>query len=191
MIDFFYSDPHFAHKNIIQHSSRPFSSVEDMHQFLIDAYRRTVGPNHMVLWTGDCSWDFDLLKLILSDLPGRKGLVRGNHDKSSQKMATVGFDFVVDELVLDLCGVPGLVSHYPPKNAKDVNRAYDIRYLDRRPVPQKGTVVIHGHTHESAAIFKNDNGGYQKRIHVGVDAWDFSPAPFSSVVALAHTVTRR
>lgn len=186
MIDFFYSDPHFGHANIIKHASRPFRDVFEMDQALIANYCEVVSERDMVLWCGDCTWDLMQLQDLLHRLPGRKGLVIGNHDKSPAAMARCGFDFVTNRLVVDLDGVSGLVSHYPPHKAKYLHSAYDDRYADRKPKPGKGVVVVHGHTHEPTAVV-----GSQKRVHVGVDAWNFAPAPFESVVALAKRVSGR
>ena len=191
MIDWFYSDPHFGHANIIKHAGRPFADVDKMGWELIHRYEGRVGGSDMVLWCGDCAWDLDLLRDVLARLPGRKGLILGNHDKSARKMARCGFDFVAREIEIDLGGVPCIVSHYPPRNARDTNRQHDTRYLDRRPVPPKDAVVIHGHTHEAECVFPANGGGWEKRIHVGVDAWDFAPVHVSAVTGWAGRITGR
>ena len=50
-----WSDTHFFHKNIITYAMRPFDSLSDMHDTLIRNYIHVVGPDDIVIWTGDIS----------------------------------------------------------------------------------------------------------------------------------------
>lgn len=188
MFDFITSDPHYGHKNIIGFCDRPFKDVNEMNVELVNRYNKVVGPNDSVLWVGDCTMGmkFSLFKsTIMDNLHGRKFLVRGNHDPKTQKCLDWGFEGVADELWLDLEGTPALVSHYPPKGAKDSHRDADTRYWDRRPEARQGVAFVHGHTHEAEATFRGE-----KRIHIGVDAWDYTPARISDVVELAHEMVK-
>ena len=53
MIDWFYSDPHFGHRNIIDYEHRPFRDAEEMNRMLIHRYNRMVKPDDVCLWMGD------------------------------------------------------------------------------------------------------------------------------------------
>jgi calcineurin-like phosphoesterase family protein len=53
MTIFVTADQHFSHKNIIQYSSRPFSSIEDHDEALITAWNETVSDNDTVYHLGD------------------------------------------------------------------------------------------------------------------------------------------
>lgn len=181
MITHFYSDPHFGHANIIKHAARPFADLEDMDAQLCHNYRAAVSETDFVLWLGDCSWRLPALRDLLQDLPGRKALILGNHDGSARKMAGLGFECVAERMWLDLDGVPALACHYPPHKVSYTGRAFDVRYANLRPRLGKGQVCIHGHTHEKQRTF-----GKQRRVHVGVDAWDFAPASWHAVAALAR-----
>ena len=50
---FFTSDTHFNHKAIISYCSRPFESVEEMNDRLIDNWNQVVKPNDTVYHLGD------------------------------------------------------------------------------------------------------------------------------------------
>ena len=53
---FFTSDTHFDHKNIIRYCNRPFSSIEEMNNFLIKRWNATVGPDDTVFHLGDVTF---------------------------------------------------------------------------------------------------------------------------------------
>ncbi len=177
----FYSDPHFGHANIIKHAKRPFADVNEMDAALFDNYQMAVGPNDCVLWLGDCTWRVGKLGALLSKLHGRKALVLGNHDGKPRRMAACGFEFVADRLWLDLDGVSAIACHYPPRSSKRTPPKHDSRFIERMPEIGQSQIGIHGHTHETGRTF-----GTQKRVHVGVDAWGFAPAPWDEVAALAR-----
>ncbi len=176
MFDYFYSDPHVGHKNIIGYCNRPFSSIAEHDAELVKRYNAKVSPGQTVLWVGDAFFCApNRAKDIMQCLNGNKVLVQGNHDKSPTRMLEIGFSWVVPaQLILQIKGVTCIVCHYPPANSTE---RYDERYLDRRPKPAKGELVIHGHSHEKTKRVDN-------RIHVGVDAWDYAPVSWAEVEAL-------
>lgn len=177
----FYSDPHFGHANVIGYCKRPFSSPDEMRAAMVARYNDVVGPGDWCLWLGDCFLGYGEpeARALLSEMNGVKALVLGNHDKSKAWMARVGFVFVVDHLQMHIGGRKVLACHYPYADA--VEGGPDPRYLDRYPARQKGQVLLHGHTHSA----RRRHGA---TVHVGVDAWDYGPAPFAEVEALVRAV---
>ena len=176
IIDFFTSDPHYGHRNIIQHCQRPFADVDEMNRELIKRYNDRVGTNDVVLWCGDCFFcRVTVANDIMSQLNGKKLLVRGNHDRGAASMSKLGFDLVLDECIIDIDDQTVRIKHYPYAGSTP-----DTRYLDRRPPKIKHEMLIHGHTHSSEKM----NG---KQIHVGVDSWDYAPASFDEVRELVKS----
>ena len=175
MINAFYSDPHFGHKNIINLSARPFANIEHMHQELITRYNQVIAPHDVVMWLGDCAFCKPTkLKNILDGLNGKKILVRGNHDKSHAVMSALGFDVVMDECFMTIAGRSCRLKHFPYLDSEPPGIKRDDRYANKRPPRIAGEILIHGHTHSKRRMFKNS-------IHVGVDAWDFRPVLFSEI----------
>ena len=180
-IDAFYSDPHFGHKGVIEFCSRPYADRDEMNEDLIKRYNEVVPEDGTCVWVGDCFFlNQELAKQIMRRLNGTKILVRGNHDDKPHKMVERGFHLVTDELWLDIAGYPCRVNHFPPAGYSS-----DARYNARRP-PWSPHVLIHGHTHANWKVETKGKG--KKMLHVGVDAWDYAPAPYSEVEKLVKAM---
>jgi len=79
---FFCADSHFGHANILKYSKRPFSSVGDMDEALINNWNNLVKPNDTVYHLGDFAFlPYFNIKQIANRLNGTKHLILGNHDK--------------------------------------------------------------------------------------------------------------
>lgn len=104
------ADTHFNHAQIKTYCQRP----DNFTDLLIKNWRRTVQPNDLVMHLGDvfigpsAGW-----KDIYPQLPGRKVLVRGNHDRnhSCTWWMENGFDFACDTFVFRHV----LLTHEPAK----------------------------------------------------------------------------
>lgn len=167
---FFSSDHHFFHKNIIKYENRPFGSVEEMNRVMIENWNSVVKPEDIVYYLGDfafCSKQW--IAKLLSQLNGKKILIKGNHDKGTSWYKENGFESVHDTLEIKIGKHKVLLSHYPykPSEAELKNITYDIRYLDRRPI-NRGQWLIHGHVHGSWKIRGN-------MICVAVENWNYTP----------------
>ena len=182
LFDAFYSDPHFGHAKMAE--MRGFDSADAMDDALARLYRLSVTADSTVLWCGDVQFfrgrARERTAALLASLPGRKVLLRGNHDwgKSLRWWASVGFDLVLDgEVHMEIAGCPVTACHLPYAGTAHAGRGRDDRYADRRPVRRKGEALIHGHTH-------SDRRRQDSQIHVGCDAWGLAPAPAREVAAM-------
>lgn len=80
---FFTSDQHYFHKNIISYTNRPFVSVEEMNEVLIENHNKIVKPKDTIYMVGDfCFTDKENTIKLINRLNGNKYLVHGNHDKN-------------------------------------------------------------------------------------------------------------
>ncbi len=177
--DFFISDPHFGHANVIGYSNRPFADVDEMDRELVARYQAVVQPHHTVLWLGDCFFCRpERAAEILAALPGRKILCRGNHDRSAAAMSRMGFDLVVDSVTLHIAGHTVRACHFPYKGTSTAEVAPDDAEHPW-PTPRHGEVLLHGHTH-------SPHRRRDRQIHLGVDAWDYRPVALREVEALVR-----
>lgn len=169
----FTSDWHLGHAKVIEFEKRPFGSVDEMNQALIENYQKKVQPQDRVFFLGDLSFTtFLLTHNLVQPLKGAKFLVQGNHDRLSEaQYRKMGFQIVAQEMVLDLFGRFIKLSHFPrlPTDEALRNDPHEMRYLDRRP-PHDGRWLLHGHCHG-----KNRLNPLTKSVHIGVDAWDYGP----------------
>lgn len=80
---FYIADNHFFHKNmVIRMDKRPFNSVEEMNEHMIEKWNSRVRKNDEVVILGDFSFgNIEQTSKLLNRLNGRLYLIRGNHDK--------------------------------------------------------------------------------------------------------------
>lgn len=177
----FTSDPHYHHKKVIGFCGRPFATVEEMNEALIERWNECVRPEDTVYVLGDfCFGGAGKQSEILKRLNGYKILIKGNHDERAHKMLKYGFDEVHYEM---LTHIPGLgkvrLSHYPYGPTNIFWRllfwwkGWDLRHLDWRP-KDTGDVLLHGHVH---TVWKVKG----RQINVGVDCWDYRPVSVDTI----------
>jgi len=169
---FLVSDTHFYHKNIINYCKRPFSSVEEMNNFIIQNWNNTVKKDDIVYHLGDFAigWDKsfktkkECYKNLMSKLNGKKYLIRGNHDKETiQFYKDIGFIEVYDYFVLD----NNLLIHYPfeNKNLKIFEILNNFNYKNYEN-------VFHGHIH-------NRNTNIKNHINVSIENINYIPYKYT------------
>jgi calcineurin-like phosphoesterase family protein len=79
--NFYISDLHFGHANVIKFDNRPFITIEEMDTTLIKNWNETVGTNDNIYILGDFCWGKgEQWVKLLSQLRGNKYLIAGNHD---------------------------------------------------------------------------------------------------------------
>lgn len=79
---FYISDWHYGHANVIAFDNRPFKSLLEMDEALVDRWNAVVSPGDTVYVLGDMFWckAQDAIP-ILRSLKGQKFLIKGNHDR--------------------------------------------------------------------------------------------------------------
>lgn len=78
---FFTSDTHFGHSKIIEYCKRPFSSIEEHDNALIQNWNSVVGQDDTVFHLGDFAYgNSQFIANTIKQLNGNIILVKGNHD---------------------------------------------------------------------------------------------------------------
>lgn len=204
------SDSHFGHLNIRKYEPGRliWPDVQTMNEMMIVRWNETVMPDDFVFFLGDFAMGqiADTLP-IARRLNGRKGLVRGNHDrpfgmmpqtpgnvndprekrwKSKVKHAKwyqtyldVGFEWVVDEIVMEFEGTTIRMNHFPYEGEHDDEVP---RYIHLYP-EDDGILEVHGHVHSEWLTRISSKG--TPMVNVGFDVHDYRPVLLSDAIALA------
>ena len=111
---YFIGDTHFDDKNIIDFAERPFKDVNEMNQHIAKKWNEKINKNDIVYVVGDFvnnKYTIETANLI-SNLNGRKILIKGNHDKlKDHEYIELGFEKVYDyPIIIDNFYI---VSHEP------------------------------------------------------------------------------
>ena len=161
MKTFFTADLHFGHKNIIKHCKRPFMSVEDMDDALVDNWNARISNKDTVYICGDVGMcKPDKLLNILCRLNGDKHLVFGNHDENIRKNQNL---LNIFSSAKDYAMIKVQDSDAHDGYQRVVLFHYPITVWDRA---HYGVWHLHGHSH---GTLKEDTTSLI--LDVGVDAW--------------------
>jgi len=165
-MDFFISDIHFGHRNVIRFCNRPFSTVREMNEDIISRWNNIVTDKDRVFVLGDVFLcPIEEAKEYIGRLNGYKILIKGNHDLGKKIMLQSGFDEFYTSLDYEMPdGRKALLNHYPLPDCI-IDDKYDL--------------LIHGHIHVSESV-------RGKKINVSCDIWDYSPIPIETLQDL-HT----
>jgi len=162
----FTADYHLAHKNIIEYCNRPFSSVKEMDQTILNNLSLVIKPGDDIYYLGDLSFNTESARIFL-DITKRCNVIfiKGNHDKGSvihelkqYKIPVYGLKTITfDKQVIVLC-------HYA------------MRVWDRS---HYNSWQLYAHSHGSLPPIG-------KQHDVGVDNNDFKPVSMSSLFEIMN-----
>ncbi len=114
MSNFYISDWHYGHKNILAYDNRPFKTIEEMNNTLVDRWNETVSSGDRVFVLGDMFWcNEDFAAPILQSLNGEKVLVLGNHDTYKKQAFRSQFSRITEYLEVKDGGKNVVLCHYP------------------------------------------------------------------------------
>lgn len=175
---YYIADTHFRDQSIFDKCKRPFKSIEDMENIIIDNWNKRVKDDDVVYVLGDIAKDDDSSIIqIFEKLNGHKHLIVGNHDhqildsiRKSKLFESINFiDLIMDN------GRKVCVCHYPLMDWMEFNR---------------NGILVYGHIHNKSA--KN---GYSYKLmkeyykdlpayNCGVDVCDFEPKTLDELINL-------
>lgn len=153
------SDTHFGHTKILEWCKRPFKTVDEMDEILIDNWNRVVRKQDIVYFLGDLAWKN--WKYYFDQLNGQIHFIRGNHDKMSRSaLLAAGVHSIQDikdikygETYITLC-------HYPMRTW---NKA------------AHGAIHFHGHCHTLKQYIDQIYSDQENILDIGIDGWDYAP----------------
>lgn len=165
-MNYYTSDLHFGHNNIIKFCERPWVNTDEMDQALIENWNARINENDHVYILGDFCVNKNLFIEILGKLKGFKHFVLGNHDPKGIMNAVKHLKNVFFH---------DLIHTVKDGNKKIVLCHYPIREWNGY---YYGVVHFHGHTHGTIGDNFQDNA-----FDVGVDSRDYEPKLYEEIVA--------
>ena len=180
---FFTSDTHFWHENILKFCNRPFSSIEEMNDTIINNWNSVVKENDIVFHLGDfCFCGSDKFKELIEKLNGKIYLILGNHDlKTIKQWHETKFEGVYQQMCIKIDGKKIYLNHFP-----------FLCYAGTYYRYEDAVWQLFGHVHSSD---KNKNGLDNQRLSmlfptqydVGVDNNNYTPISFEEVKNIIET----
>lgn len=157
-MDYVISDLHLEHDNIIEYCDRPFTSVEEMNEILVERWNAVIDPDDEVLYGGDLTIRQSAAALLdwLEELNGHIVFLLGNHDGTVlEEHDRVRF---VEEFQFEHRGVPFHAVHDPADGPSD----------------PKGW-LLHGHHHnnwpDEFPFVDHDT----RRVNFSIELLDYRP----------------
>lgn len=152
---FFTSDEHYDHSNIIRYCNRPFSSIEEMNEELIERHNEIVTKDDIVIHGGD----FTLIpkketvyQKYVKRLNGNHIFLRGSHDRWLPKSYMMIWEKTIEKQPVTVC-------HY------QMFKWHRSHY---------GSWQLYGHSHGNSIPFEN-------QMDIGVDTNDFYPYSWEEI----------
>lgn len=153
------SDSHFFHHRILEFEkeARPFSSVEEMNEVLVDRWNSVVGKRDLVWHLGDVCFGRLENLWILDRLNGQKKLILGNHDVHPASIYLKYFRDVKACVKYDKC----ILTHIP---------VHDSQFY-------RFEANVHGHLHSKRVMSDNGWGLIPDPRYINVSVEQTSLAP--------------
>lgn len=180
---FFSSDHHFYHANIINYSARPFATVEEMNEKLVENWNKVVKPGDTMYYLGDFSLAHRAVTVFVPRLNGDIHLIAGNHDHvhpvhykkddKGERMRKVYYEAGIKSIKLEdkmHIGKHSVKLHHMPYTD---DHTESERYTKWRPTNEGGWLLC-GHIHEKWKL-------KDKQLNVGVDVWDYTPVAIEQI----------
>lgn len=162
------ADTHLNHENIIRFCDRPFRTARHMDDVLVANLVAKVGPKDDLYVVGDFAFarEEDRLYILsrFEQVPGRKHLVTGNHDRAWAR--ELPWASVSNLIELKDGGERVVLCHYPMITWNGARR---------------GALQLFGHVHGNWR-------GSRNSVNVGVDVWGFAPVTLKEAQRRAATL---
>ena len=175
---FFTSDLHFRHGNIIKYCKRPFETVQEQTEKLIENWNKIVPDTATVFILGDFAFATkNQWRGFLNRMTGKKYLILGNHDRY-EDIPTEMFEDIVDLAKVSI---------------KIKDHEWKTFILSHRPIlcwegSNDGSIMLHGHIHSAPNLELTSDTEIYKILEskncfdVGVDNNDYRPISVNEVL---------
>ena len=190
----FSSDHHINHRRCLEIMPfRPWKTIEEMNQGLVDNHNSVVKPDDTVVWLGDVLMGgkkHEAFRTYINKMNGKKIWILGNHDrgfKDKDYAIYQEFGMTIYAETIRLVDIDSnmpkniILSHFPFLGAH--SEEFDNQYEAYCSIDD-GSLLFHGHTHQQVPMLRT------RMISVGVDAWGYKPVSFDTLMAQLEAFDR-
>jgi len=169
---------HHGHTSVLKFDNRPFATIKEHDETLINNWNNKVKKTDIVFHLGDISFKSPkFTNSILEQLNGEIYLIKGNHDreKDINKLVNIkecfnGLDlYVEDETADDKLGIKQhiVLNHYP------------VLSWNRQTY---SSWMIHSHSHQKLSRSPEYDWFYKRRVFdVGCNGIDYTPISYQEI----------
>ena len=162
MKNFFTSDYHLSHTNVIKYDNRPFSSIEEMNEFIIDRQNTLVDDKDNFYFLGDFCFNHREAEYWIKQLKGNLFFIKGNHDnKDMIRLYKKYGTFLGEQTKIKIENQDIVLNHYA------------MRVWNKS---HHGAWQLYGHSHGSLPDDPN-----ALSFDVGCMLFDYEPLEFEDV----------
>jgi len=161
---FLVADEHYSHKMTNRYSNRPFNSVTEMNEALINNHNNVVTDRDLTIHAGDFTFEkhIDKVEQLISSLNGTHIFLKGSHDywqKSINKKYNIFFNQILE---VQHSSKYIVICHYA---------------MSRWPRSHYGSYLAFGHSH---GHYTNQG----KSWDVGVDNNNYFPVAIKKFIEI-------
>jgi len=155
------SDYHFTNESVINFYDRPFNSLEEMTETIIQRHNERVKPEDTVYFLGDfvieegSRWGVDKDQFFENQLNGNFVFIHGNHDLQDMNKTQIQKMHITYDSK-DIC-----MTHYPENADPDV----DLNFC--------------GHVHSLYKVVRLNESSLI--VNLSVEAWNYYPVSFKEI----------
>lgn len=180
MAIYFTSDTHFGHKKVLDFTGRPWETIDEMNQALVDNINARVGADDDLYILGDFSFRINVeeARALRDRIRCRKvHLLAGNHDRDWTRKEVAG-TFICEPPIktLKIDGRRYVLSHYPIADWQGFTH---------------WSIHLHGHIHAGPDYNEFERAQRLLRYDVGVDANGYAPVSLEEVIAFFDGIEPR
>lgn len=170
-MNYYISDMHLGHENVLRFDERPYETVEEMDEILITNWNMRVREEDHVYILGDfCYKSKNMPEGYLKKMNGHKHLIVGNHDGAIMKRpeAQECFESIDTILRINDNGRGVVLCHYPI--ADWVGRYHGSIHLYGH---------IHGHDYECMKFLQSRGPAYNTAACIN----NYQPCKLDEIIA--------
>lgn len=156
----------FGRKGAIRAHKRPFESVDEMNQQLIDKWNSVVSDEDVIFVLGNFIWDPQTARSVLKELKGNICVMEGEWDRAIYDISEEG-DSQIDFIEEGIHVIP------------DASLCLSYWPLNEWPGKKKDWTSIIGYPDKKYKTSHNDN-----ILNASCDFWDYKPIEAKNILGL-------